>query len=63
MYDVTDQRGVPVSRGVPKIVRVAMVVGIIIVFCVGGDVIMNASYGHVWPAAKALRIPLTGNSQ
>ena len=63
MYDVTDKRGVPVSKGVPKAVRVAMVIGIIIVFCVGADVILNASFGHVWPANKVLRIPLSGNTQ
>ncbi len=59
MYDVTDDRGVPVSRGVPTAVRIAILIGAIIIFAVGADVVLNASYGHQWPANKTLRLPLS----
>lgn len=58
MYDVQDERGVPVSKGVPMIVRVAGVVGLIAIFAVGYDVIAWASYGHQWPAERVLRMPM-----
>ncbi|HEY8298325.1 MAG TPA: hypothetical protein VIG32_09915 [Candidatus Baltobacteraceae bacterium] len=60
MYDMTDERGVPTSRGIPTAVRIAILIGCIIIFAVGGDVIFNASYGHQWPANKTLRVPLSG---
>ncbi len=59
MYDITDERGVPVSRGIPTAVRIAILIGAIIIFAVGGDVVFNASYGHQWPVGKTLRLPLS----
>jgi hypothetical protein len=58
MYDVTDKRGVPVSRGVPMAVRVAAVIGILAIFVIGGFTVKMSGYGHQWPAARTLRIPL-----
>lgn len=58
MYDITDQRGVPVSRGVPMAVRIAAVIGILAIFVIGGFTAKMAGYGHQWPAARTLRIPL-----
>ena len=62
MYDLVDERGVPVSRGIPMVVRIAAVVGIIAIFAVGAFVILEASYGHAWPYQNVLRIPLSGGS-
>ncbi|HEV2262184.1 MAG TPA: hypothetical protein VGR69_07870 [Candidatus Rubrimentiphilum sp.] len=59
MYDPTDERGVPVSRGVPAIVRVAAVIGILVIFAVGAAVVSISGYGHHWPWASAMRIPLS----
>jgi hypothetical protein len=58
MYDHTDSRGVPVSRGIPTAVRIAVLVGIVAIFGVGAAVILNAGYGHQWPAPKTLRVEL-----
>jgi len=60
MYDPLDARGVPVSRGVPMLVRIATIVGILVIFAVGVTVIAFALYGHVWPPTASLRIPLNG---
>jgi len=59
MYDPLDERGVPVSRGTPTIVRIATIIGILCIFGVGASVIMLAGYGHWWPYTHAERIPLS----
>lgn len=59
MYDPVDERGVPVSRGTPMVVRIATIIGILCIFGVGASVIMLAGYGHWWPDQKAMRIPLS----
>lgn len=59
MYDHTDNRGVPVSRGIPTVVRIAVIIGSIAIFAVGYVTVINAGYGHNWPSAKTLRVPLT----
>ena len=58
MYDITDPRGVPVSRGVPMLVRISAVIGILAIFIIGGFTAKVAGYGHQWPAARTLRVPL-----
>jgi hypothetical protein len=58
MYDPVDERGVPVSRGMPRIVQIAAVVGILVIFWVGAYTIQWSHYGHQWPSVKSLRIPL-----
>jgi len=60
MYDQVDDRGVPKSKGIPNAVRLAALVGILAIFAVGGSVIWNAAYGHLWPAENVQRVPLNG---
>lgn len=60
MFDPTDDRGVPTSRGVPRIVFVAVIIGILAIFAMGADTISLSWYGHVWPSTNSLRIPLNG---
>jgi len=61
MYDPVDARGVPTSRGIPPLVRVLVVIGVIAVFVVGASTILTAGFGHYWPANKTLRVPLSTN--
>jgi hypothetical protein len=61
MYDPLDERGVPTSRGIPKAVQIAVIIGVLVIFWVGGYTIYWAGYGHVWPSTHSLRIPLNGN--
>ncbi len=58
MYDMTDRRGVPVSRGVPKLVQVSALIGLLLIFAIGAFTILIASYGHMWPASHTLRMRL-----
>ena len=58
MYDPLDHRGVPVSKGIPHAVRWAAAVGMVAIFAMGFLTVIQASYGHDWPAAKTLRVDL-----
>lgn len=58
MYDVTDDRGVPISHGVPVIVRIAFVIGVIGIFLVVGIVIATSQQGHLWPASETTKIKI-----
>ena len=61
MYDPTDERGVPKSRGIPNVVIIASIIGILCIFGMGAYTIYISGYGHVWPWQHALRIPLNGS--
>ena len=61
MYDPTDERGVPTSRGVPRVVIIAATIGILCIFGVGAYTIYMSGYGHLFPWQHALRIPLDGS--
>ncbi len=58
MHDLYDERGVPISAGIPTIVRVAAAIGIVIIFTVGGMVIGASSANHAWPSSSSLTVPL-----
>ena len=49
---------VPQSKGVSHTTIVITLLGILGIFIIGGLVIGFASYGHVWPSEKSLRIDL-----
>jgi hypothetical protein len=58
MYDLEDERGVPISTGVPTIVLWAGIAGVVLIFVIAGLVLSQSGYGHVWPAENALNIKL-----
>ena len=55
MYDKVDARGVPISKGIPSIVRIAGLIGVIVIFAIGGSVVLISGWGHMWPASSAQR--------
>lgn len=61
MYDPLDDRGVPASRGIPRAVQIAMLVGVIAIFGMGAATLAFAGYGHVWPSVRTERINLNGS--
>jgi len=61
MFDPTDERGVPTSRGVPHVVMIAAIIGILCIFGIGAYTIYTSGYGHAWPWQHSLRIPLDGS--
>jgi hypothetical protein len=58
MYDPTDNRGVPVSQGIPPIVVWTGFFGIVLVFVIAGMVLATSDHGHMWPAANTLTLKL-----
>jgi hypothetical protein len=58
MYDPLDTRGVPKSKGIPVLVQISAIIGILAIVATGEAVIANAGYGHHWPSLSTLRLPL-----
>jgi hypothetical protein len=58
MYDPRDERGVPTSTGIPPIVRISAIVGVLIIFCIIGIVLFASNFGHAWPYTNAVKVPL-----
>jgi hypothetical protein len=58
MYEVKDDRGIPISAGIPPIVIIAASIGVVMVFVIIGLVLGNSSFGHAWPAADSQTINL-----
>jgi hypothetical protein len=48
----------PVSAGIPTGVRVALLLGVGLIISILGMTIGASSFGHVWPSADSLQIPL-----
>jgi len=60
MYDtnVKKEHQIPVSAGIPPIVIISTLVGVLVVFLILGIVVWTASQGHVWPAEDSAKIKL-----
>jgi hypothetical protein len=58
MYDVEDERGVPISSGIPPLVLWAGVAGVILIFIIAGMVVGTSSNNHVWPAENSVNLKL-----
>lgn len=58
MYDLEDERGVPISSGVPPIVTWAGIAGVILIFIIAGLVLAVSGYGHIWPSENAVQLKL-----
>jgi ABC-type phosphate transport system auxiliary subunit len=58
MNDPTDERGVPISSGIPPIVIYAGFAGVVLIFIVAGMVLANSGFGHVWPAENSVDLKL-----
>ena len=60
MHDIRDERGVPISGGIPPVVRVAFGIGLFLIISVGGMVIGGSRFGHVWPSSRVTAVHLEG---
>jgi hypothetical protein len=58
VFDPQDDRGVPISSGIPPIVIYAGIAGVLLIFVVAGLVLSNAGFGHVWPADNSVDLKL-----
>ena len=58
MYDIEDDRGVPVTTGIPKLVTWTGFAGVVLIFVVAGMVLATAGVNHVWPASASTNVKL-----
>jgi hypothetical protein len=58
MYDPEDDRGVPISAGIPRLVTWAGIAGIVLIFIIAGMVVTTSGNNHVWPSDTTLTIKL-----
>jgi hypothetical protein len=58
VYDPLDDRGVPVSSGIPSLVVYSGIAGVILIFVIAALVLSQAGFGHVWPAEDSLHLKL-----
>lgn len=49
---------VPQSKGLDTGTKVILVVGLLMIFTIGGFSAFLSGYGHVWPSNHTLRYPL-----
>ncbi len=59
MHDIYDDRGVPVSAGIPPIVVAAAIVGFIAILTLLTLVFTSSPFGHAWPAATSTQVKLS----
>ena len=58
MYDQIDERNVPKSAGIPPVIYISAIVGIIVIFMMLGLVSFNSRTNHAWPSSQSLTVPL-----
>jgi len=58
MYDREDERGVPISSGVPAVVLYAGIAGLVLIVLVAALVLSQSQFGHIWPASDAVNLKL-----
>ncbi len=58
MYDQRDARNIPVSTGIPRVIYIAAVVGIIVICVMLSMVFVTSGSNHAWPATSTMTVPL-----
>jgi len=58
MYDQVDERNVPKSAGIPPLIYVSAIFGIVVIFMLLSLVFSNSRANHAWPSSGSLTIPL-----
>ena len=58
MYDLEDERGVPISAGIPPLVMWSGIACVVLIFIIAGLVLSQSAYGHIWPAENAPKLKL-----
>jgi hypothetical protein len=61
MYDPNPYKhGIPVSAGIPPLIRWSAIIGLVVIIAVVGMVIGASRYGHVWPSSDSAHIKIWG---
>lgn len=59
MYDQVDERNVPKSAGIPPLVYISVILGVIAIFVILSLVFANSGANHAWPSSASLTVPLS----
>ena len=59
LQDPFDERPIPVSKGLPGLVRMLLLVAVFVAFVMGAFVVISSGFGRVWPAADSVKVPLS----
>ena len=54
-----NDRPVPVSTGIPPVIYISAITGIVMIFVILSLVFSNSKANHVWPSSGTLTVPLT----
>jgi hypothetical protein len=58
MYDQHDERGVPISTGIPPIIYISAAIGLCLIATMVTLVFTASAFGHAWPSGNSQTIPL-----
>lgn len=58
MYDQVDEHNIPKSAGIPPVIYITAISGIVMIFIILSLVFANSSANHVWPSGDTLAVPL-----
>ena len=58
MHDRYDERGVPISAGIPPIIYISAIIGLVVIAIMVSIVFASSSANHVWPSAASQTIKL-----
>ncbi len=53
-----DFSSVPASKGLGKGTTTLLLIGVVMIFIIGGMVVGMAGYGHMWPSTHSMRMDL-----
>ena len=53
---------IPETRGIPGGLYRIAVIGLLMIFAIGGAVCLLSGYGHHWPAMTTVRVPLNNSA-
>ena len=59
MHDIVDYRNIPLSTGIPPVIYIAAIVGLIVIAAIVSMVFATSSSNHRWPNSATLTEPLT----
>ena len=58
MHDVVDYRNIPISTGIPPVIYISALVGLVMIAAFVAMVFATSSSNHRWPSSSTLTEPL-----
>jgi len=58
MHDAVDERNIPISTGIPRVIYISAILGLIMIGAIVSMVFATSSANHRWPNSATLTVPL-----